>query len=332
MYRGLTLRLLHEPDEEAVLAQARAAQDAGANLIALVPHHYVLLGNNNEVLDPPWASRRIWEDRGQAPGLTGNTTPYVLIKSLARRIRALGMQVLIKPHIDPGYLHEGVYGVGGWRYYISVKDIYHTPALFRPRLLTWAGDYRYMLSNYVRIASETHSGLCLGCELGSITREAGPEFWVDLARWVRADCRFNGLLTYAANWGEEVNRLTPLWQSPDIDFIGCDWYVPVASWVAQTQSLRALERVTHKYVLFTEVGYANRSDAQIDPPRDPHPDDTPDDNAQRMAWAIFQSEWGMRSRIAWEGPLVGMLPEPITHNVLRTPELAHQVLGDLYEP
>src|SRR5438034_637445 len=66
----------------------------------------------------------------------------------------------------------------------------------------WTWGYRNrFLQRYLDIANQVPGTiLCLGCELYTVTKELGADFWIGLADWVRGQ-GFKGPLTYAANWG-----------------------------------------------------------------------------------------------------------------------------------
>jgi hypothetical protein len=123
----------------------------------------------------------------------------------------MGLDVWIKPHLDPiegGMARMGQRAAQGLR-----AD------------LEWAYRWRF-LARYLAMAGELGCGLVIGTELLQFTRDMSPEFWIGIAHWCRAQ-GFKGLLTYAANWGEELSLLAPLWADAAIGCVGVDGYWPI---------------------------------------------------------------------------------------------------------
>src|SRR4051812_539143 len=199
MFHGVSFRILHNPPIKQITdVLARLRQD-GADAISIIPHHYVSLEPNTPNLTLPpegWQPRWfIYPDLGQDPAHPFRNTPEPeLVLAACQAAAGLGFQVMLKPHVD-SYQAD-------WRGFISVKD----------HAADWAWAYRNrFLQRYVDIAKQIDGAiLCLGCELYTVTKELGAEFWIGLAQWVREQ-GFTGPLTYAANWGwsgdAEYNRL-----------------------------------------------------------------------------------------------------------------------------
>ena len=88
----------------------------------------------------------------------------------------------------------------------------------------------------------------IGSEMAALTRvRAGPgsypavDAYAALAAEVRSVLRPETQIGYAADWSEYAGHvreggaelrfpLDPLWASPALDFIGIDWYAPIADW------------------------------------------------------------------------------------------------------
>jgi hypothetical protein len=325
--RFITYRLLHNEPPESYTGSFSEARRYGATGVALVPHYYTLLAPNSATLSKPkWSPKTaIWADSGQVyPGFA-NTIPDDNIVEIFNAAKASGFKILLKPHIDCGWWHDGTgYGVGGWR-----------GALVVPSNLIWqfTTNYKAMLRPLIHLARTISVStdtapvmLSIGCELLQITREWGVDFWISIAKWVRAQ-GFKGHLTYAANWGEEVQTLLTLWKSGLLNSIGCDWYVPQSQWDGQVKLLRDLEQATGIPVLFTEVGYCNWAGTLEEPWHDWQFGDIPTNALQLEGWTRFRTAWPNNSYVAWEGPVISAGELPVNHNVLRTPELATLVLS-----
>lgn len=333
--RGITLRLYHDPPLAEIQAIISQAQAAGADTIALVPHHYIACeAGSAQIVKQPFGW--IWADTAQAPGLVGNTTPLATVQACAEAVRAVGLALVVKPHLDIAWHQaDGSWGYGGWRGYAEPPDV-----------STWRDAYRAFLRSYVGLAQQTGATLCMGCELYTVTKQHGAGWWVDLARWVRQNLHFTGPLTYAANWGwgddAEVRRLEPLWAAPQrsgrplVQWIGLDAYYPLADvpttdpailaagWARVQSELAPLLARVGKPLLFTEAGWANWTLAPVEPWQ---VGAARDDAAQAACWESFLRAWPGVAFIAWESAVPG-LPDPdVSHNLLRDPALAARVLG-----
>jgi hypothetical protein len=170
------------------------------------------------------------------------------LREAARTARSLGMQVVIKPHVD---IRDGTFR----------GDI--APAS-RSR---WWHDYRVMLRHYADLAQQEGAAMLeVGTELTSMSSDERQ--WRALIADVRS--RFAGELTFAANWIEGA-RAVKFWDA--LDAIGIDAYMPLVTddpdpsvarlawawkdrgYVAQ---LEELSRRHRRPVLFTELGYPSR--------------------------------------------------------------------------
>ncbi|WP_420470827.1 baseplate multidomain protein megatron [Brevundimonas sp. FT23042] len=106
---------------------------------------------------------------------------------------------------------------------------------------------RRLALHYATLARETGAqGLLIGSEMRGLTMThdgAGGFPAVEALRRLAADCRAivgpSVKLSYAADWSEyggvraneEVRfHLDPLWADPNIDYVGIDWYPPLADW------------------------------------------------------------------------------------------------------
>ncbi len=338
MYHGVSFRLLHNPPLQEITQLFTRLKQDGCDAIAIIPHHYVSLEPGTANLAPPppeypipWF---IYPDVGQDPTHPYHNTPEPeLVLATCRLANQLGMRVLLKPHID-SYAAD-------WRGFISVQD----------RVTDWAWSYRqHFLARYLDIARQVDGTiLSLGCELYTVTKELGAEFWIGLAAWVRQQ-GFTGPLTYAANWGwaddAEYNRLSTLW--PHLDYIGVDGYFPLvplgysgaldvntlaaawhrrgieADWCPRIDDdLLALSKRAGRPLLFTEIGYPNHSQAAENPGRDPLSSDVRDDDLQRRLALAFQQRWAdvkdMVGTFWWEARLDQTNKAAISHDIIGQP-------------
>lgn len=222
-------------DGYAGASAARAMRDlaaTGAGWVALTPTLYV-------------------KDRGDAEvAATSATASDDSLRAAIRAARAAGLRVALKPHVD-------IAG-GGVRALMNPKDPARWFALYRARLLA-----------YARLAHEERCGLfVVGTELALLTLPQHTATWRALIRDVRS--QFPGPLTYAANW--EAAGYVGFWR--DLDYVGIDGYYPVVG--SSPALLRAgletwalgAEAVAHlagRPLLFTEVGIASQSGAELRP-------------------------------------------------------------------
>jgi len=163
------------------------------------------------------------------------------VEILAAEARRLGLKVLLKPHV--------------WR--VS-PDHLQTEQLRR----IWFDEYSRFLDHYARLASKIHADLfCIGVEFGPLTKDEAA--WRSLISRVREI--YKGPLVYAANFGEEFERIS-FWDQ--LDYIGLDNYYPLPddySTSEMMQKIEAVHRKLNKPVLFTEAGYSAAEGARRTP-------------------------------------------------------------------
>ncbi|MCS3668941.1 hypothetical protein GGP77_003195 [Salinibacter ruber] len=142
------------------------------------------------------------------------------VRALARQADALGMGVILKPHL----------WVGGYDEAQDRSDIgFDTEADWA----AWEADYRRFLMLYARLAAEVDAdALVLGTELTRSATER-PDFWRGLAEAARTV--YDGNLTYAANWHEAYDSIQ-FWDA--LDYVGVQAYFPLTD--ATDPSLAAL--------------------------------------------------------------------------------------------
>jgi len=167
----------------------------------------------------------------------------------AARAHALGMQVMLKPHVWPR---------GG------------DPTKFEPQSWeTWFASYEKYLVHEAQLAERVGAEwLCIGTELSR--SESRPE-WPRLIRAVRSI--YHGRITYAANF--DAFEKTPFWR--ELDAIGVDAYFPLASSMTATDAqllagardavvrMQRIAKANGRGVILTELGYPSTPGAWIDP-------------------------------------------------------------------
>lgn len=211
------------------------------------------------------------------------------IRALAAQARALGMAVILKPHVWVGHYDTG----GQSRDYIDFET--------KEDWLHWESDYRHLILHYAHLSQEIDAPLfVIGTELAHVarTREA---FWRALIEEVRTV--YDGPLTYAANWWGEYDSV-PFWDA--LDYVGVQGYFELtdaenpsaealqAAWEPHRQALRAVARQTGRPILFTEIGYRSVPYAAARPWQWPARDEAvaPDTALQaRLYDAFFECLW-----------------------------------------
>jgi hypothetical protein len=169
------------------------------------------------------------------------------------KAHALGMKVMLKPHVDVK--------TGQWRGdIIPSKD--------------WFASYKNYLIHYARLASQYNIELfCIGTELVNTTTSNWQSEWEDIIKEIRGI--FSGPLVYGANWNEY--KTVDFWNK--LDFIGIDAYFPltakkdpakeelITAW--RTHALEIdkwlKDNKINNPVIFTEIGYCSADGTNIQP-------------------------------------------------------------------
>ena len=173
----------------------------------------------------------------------------------ARLARARGMRVLWKPHL-------WVSG-DGWPGEVRMGTEADWAA--------WWASYRRYVLHHAFLARWAGADLfAVGCELSRTVGRAAE--WRELIAAVRV--LFPGALTYASNWGSDLDQVT-FWDR--LDYVGVDAYDPLAASPAASRAdlargalgvadrLAAVSRKTGRQVVLTEVGFAARRGAWVTP-------------------------------------------------------------------
>ncbi|MGF1465814.1 MAG: hypothetical protein ACFCGT_06745 [Sandaracinaceae bacterium] len=185
--------------------------------------------------------------------------PYADNRAAVRRMVAQahrrGLKVLVIPHLWVE--------TGGWRGDMdpgSPGRWARFRASYRSFVLRWAED----------AAAAGADAFSIGVELQSFS-DREPAYWAGLISAVRS--RFDGLVTYSANWDEAEDVV--FWE--DLDLIGINAFFPLAdhdgastdAYLAGAARARdrigAIARARRRPVLFVEIGYTTRRDAAVEP-------------------------------------------------------------------
>jgi hypothetical protein len=168
---------------------------------------------------------------------------------------AADFTVVLKPHLWCGHGH--------WCGEIEMADLNDWPR--------WFAEYERLALHHALIARRLRLPVfCIGTELkGTTSREAE---WRALIAKVRAV--YPGLLTYCANWGDEVERLA-FWDA--LDAIGVSDYWPLADapgaddatirdrFERVLERMHRLGRLKKRPVWFLEAGFPDVRDAWLKP-------------------------------------------------------------------
>jgi hypothetical protein len=181
---------------------------------------------------------------------TTRTVSDAGIASIVEQAHALHLNVALKPQID--VLNGAFRGTIGETF---------TPVQWS----AWFASYRAFISHYATLAQRLDvQQFVVGTELTEASLHA-PE-WKSLVSTVRS--KFSGSLTYAANYGSEVEGIT--WWN-DLNYIGVDAYYPLDTtepdygWSPYVGQLAALAKQWGKPILLTEIGYRSVAGAVSEP-------------------------------------------------------------------
>ncbi len=267
----------------------------GANFVAIVPTQFSKTVRDSEFF------------------ATDRTESDIHVLKAIADAHALGLSVLLKPHVDPS---DG-----------------KPRAAYAPREPgAWFRSYEGFLLHYAAMAAVNHVEMFgIGCELDSMVGGQYRDQWLRIIRAVRQVYR--GPLVYAQEW-PGVSEVA-LWDA--VDYIGVDAYDPLSNarnptvdelaagwvtissnpWVAARshyhspmENYRALWRRYHKPVIFTEIGYKSVAGAATRP-GDWKWDGAVDLQLQARAYEAFFRVWSRES--AWMKGAFLWNWEPVLH-------------------
>ena len=171
------------------------------------------------------------------------------VRRVIQEAHALGLKVMLKPHVDlsaepnrwRGQIGLG-FGAGDWP--------------------VWFASYREFILHYARMAAETGCELfSVGCELNGTVDQVGE--WRATIAEVR--CVYLGPLIYADDQVENAPDAVTWWDA--LDYIGQDAYPTLTQmpeptisdlcegWIRFREKLSALSKKWGKPVVITEIGY-----------------------------------------------------------------------------
>ncbi|MBM3787032.1 MAG: hypothetical protein FJW30_21960 [Acidobacteria bacterium] len=212
-------------DNPRSLETLRRLPDFGVDAIALVPFGFI--GRDSKTIRIA-GRRESWENEDG-------------MEILASEARALGMRVMLKPHV--------------WR-------LQGKPAMPRAEAVEWLKQYEPFIVHYAKFAERIRAdAFCIGTELRALTQQENE--WRGIVRAVRRE--YSGAITYAANHGEEFETIR-FWDA--LDWIGVDNYYPLSDNYEPKELLAKLETVQTKFnkpVLFTEAGFGAHEGAHKEP-------------------------------------------------------------------
>ncbi|NAS32230.1 hypothetical protein GTQ40_14690 [Flavobacteriaceae bacterium R38] len=205
-------------------------KEMGGNAIAIVPYSY--LSNNNT---PDYFPISNWP---------GSENDQGIIHS-ALEAKHLGMTTMLKPQVFVG---------NSWPGEIEMKSEDDWNIFF---------DHYYRWIRHYAFLAEIHQidMLCMGVEF-SVATLTHEHKWKEMFRKIKGF--YQGLVTYAANWGEEFESVG-FWD--ELDFIGLNSYYPLSKKDNPTdEELKAsfevvkskIEKVYKKFkkpIVFTEIGF-----------------------------------------------------------------------------
>lgn len=197
----------------------------------------VALGVRDVAVVTHWYMER--RDSDAMRPVEGKTPSEASVQAVIARLRAAGVRVLLKPHVD---VLDGTF-----RGDIAPAD---------PR--AWFSAYDAFVQQHAQLAQSAGvAGFVVGTELSSMQGEtaAWRRLIASARRW------YDGPVTYAANWSPGPEAIG-FWDA--LDVVGVDAYVPLrgstvaelaGAWAPTVARWRALARRVGKPLVLTELGY-----------------------------------------------------------------------------
>lgn len=243
-------------------ASLRAMQQTGIEAVAIVPYSFMPNANRP---DPIPVAQRAGSENDEA-------TVFAHLSA-----QSLGQFTLLKPQIWMGG--------GSWPGDISFDKEADWQAFFT-YYDRWIQHYALLSAMY------GFDAFCIGTELRHTTLQQ-PEKWRELIASIRHI--YTGPLTYAANWGEECEKLT-FW--PELDFIGINCYYPLYEGENPSdadlqqgadrivEKMQAVSKKAQRPVWLTEVGYRSAT-APWEQPHAEAGNRAIDEQAQARAYEVM---------------------------------------------
>ena len=183
-------------------------------------------------------------------------------------------------------------------------------------------------------------GFSLGVELSIATDDREP-VWRELADEART--LFSGTLLYAANWGEEFERLE-FWDA--FDFVGVDNYYPLtsASRPSDRQLRAGADRVVERLLevqrrfdrplLLTETGFASGTAPWVQPHAGDKVEGADPEGQARSYDALFgamEPERGFAGALIWNWPSNTATPSSRSRSFSPLGKPAEALIGTWFE-
>jgi hypothetical protein len=293
----------------------RAQQNGGANWVVLSTTWYQYASDpaftdsvNAVEIHPSYGSYKLCKKATGADYAACKTPSLSALAGAARKAKARGMKVAIKPLVDVGRSDAN----RGDRALINKGS----------DRADWFASYAAMLAGYVKVAKAVHAdALVIGTGLTGMTDE--PEDWAAwsaIAQGVR-DQGYTGALTFGANWDSIASDALSaderfFWRS--MDYIGVEAYFPLASggdpsvgalrrgWYTDVggygdSPVNLVRRLATKYgkpVIFTGLGYASRTGTASHPDK-PFGGKVADQPQQRAYEAAFEVWSDVARKNSW---------------------------------
>jgi hypothetical protein len=137
------------------------------------------------------------------------------VEAAVARATALGMAVTVNPFIEPDNFSK-------WRAELNFTGAAKTKF--------WSDYLAYMVEVAAMAEANGAQRMNIGTELNSLVEDAAHNAdWVAVIAAVNST--FSGQIGYAANWDDygDPNLTATIWEHSNVDFMGVDTYVPLAS-------------------------------------------------------------------------------------------------------
>ncbi|MEM9934453.1 MAG: hypothetical protein AAF824_12590 [Bacteroidota bacterium] len=265
--------------EEAMQATA-LTKEIGANATAIVPYTFMRNPRKATALSIP---RFAGGENDESVGC------------ITRNSHELGLTVLLKPQI---------WLSGSWPGDIDMESEKEWAQFFH--------NYERWMMHYAFLATIHEADmLCVGVEMVHTTLEQ-PDRWRDLIQHLRAV--YEGPLVYAANWGEEFEKIE-IWD--ELDYIGFNCYYPlsdkpeatkkelISTFTETAQKAEAISKKFDRPLLFTEIGFRSIQAPWMHPHAEAG-DAAFNEQDQRLAYeavcaVLAPSDW-MKGIFWWKWP------------------------------
>jgi len=243
----------------------------------------------------------------------------------SKAAQELGMVSMMKPQIYFG---------GSWPGDLEMKNKEDWNMFF--------AHYRRWILHYTLLA-EIHEFdmLCIGTEFVKAT-QAHPEIWKGLVVDMRKI--FSGKITYAANWGEEIEKFSPLF-SAQLDLLGVDCYYPLSKkdkandkelQKGFAETMKKLKQISNKHekpMIFTEIGFRSVPQAWKQPHAEAVDDQATEEDQARCYQVVLEAMKGQDWQVGmawWKWPSYMTYGSRSPQSFSPAGKLAAQVLKEYY--